>query len=315
MSLSETKSCSVPGKVFLLGEYAVLAGQAALVASVGPRFRMTARDSVEALPEAGFVFHPQSPVARLLDWADREGGARPDLRFSDPFQGAGGFGASTAQFALAYRSLANERGWPTDWASVWKLYRELVRNGTDAFSPSGADLVAQWQGGVSLFHEMQVTDLWKNCDWSSLLVFSATGLAGRKVATHDHLGSLNPAEFPQVAKTWLSKIEEPLQKGIAAARSGDLPELGRAMERYADGLRDCGLEVPAAAEDRAAIRAIPGVLGVKGAGALQSDAVLVLIDPSRPGVREKVTALATRRGLKPVCDGLTYQTGILDEKE
>src|SRR4051812_12557045 len=102
---------SSPGKVFVLGEYAVLDGRPAVVASVGPRFSMDVREGT-----APFHPHPQSPVARLMDWADRAGAydsSEMKLDFQDPFHGAGGFGASTAQFALAYRVLAAGAGWDT----------------------------------------------------------------------------------------------------------------------------------------------------------------------------------------------------------
>src|SRR5688500_3763546 len=54
-----------PGKVFLLGEYSVLAGGDALVLAVGPRFKL-------ALGE-GFDPAPQSPAGRLLSYAIARG--------------------------------------------------------------------------------------------------------------------------------------------------------------------------------------------------------------------------------------------------
>src|SRR4051794_11791453 len=90
---------SIAGKVFILGEYAVLGGLPALVGTVSPRFKMF-------LSQTQDFIHPDSPLGRLQSWAKKMG--LPDLgfRFEDPFEGRGGFGASTAQFAMAYLAYA-----------------------------------------------------------------------------------------------------------------------------------------------------------------------------------------------------------------
>jgi hypothetical protein len=124
-------------------------------------------------------------MARLLDWAQTQGLPELGLEWVDPYQGAGGFGASTAQFALAYfafmQASAERAETAGDWKSAWDLYRSLM--GSDVLVPSGADLVAQWQGGVVEFDprlfragvdpgaQPVVEDLWQCFDWSQLLVF------------------------------------------------------------------------------------------------------------------------------------------------
>jgi hypothetical protein len=201
------------------------------------------------------------------------------------------------------------------WSTVWKLYRELTRLDPEDLSPSGADLITQWQGGVIAFDRasMKVTDLSQTWDLSALMVFSATELEGRKVATHHHLDGLRGEGWCEISRTWTRTLGNPLSQGLEAAQRGDLASLGSAMDRYAGALGELGLEVPAAAEDREALRKIPGVLGVKGAGALQSDAVLVLVDSSHAsaaGIRAQVREVARAHGLKLVCDGLSRQEGV-----
>src|SRR4051794_32388337 len=110
----ERYSCA--GKVFILGEYSVLTGRPALVAAVPPRFSLEVRT-----PSS--LFHGESPVAQLQAWAKKA--SLPDLpfQFGDPWGGAGGFGFSTAQFAMAYLGLAQSRdSLKRNWSAVWDLY-------------------------------------------------------------------------------------------------------------------------------------------------------------------------------------------------
>lgn len=311
-SALESPLYSAPGKVFVLGEYAILGGLPAVVASVGPRFGLNLRSG------AASEFHPQSPAARLLDWADHAGALSNvgnalefPFEFRDSFGGHGGFGASTAQFALAYRALAELHGWEQGWEKVWKLYRELTA-GKGVFSPSGADLVAQWQGGVVLFEpaaEKPVcANLWRDFDWSDLLVFSAAAQEGRKVATHSHLDALSGnGGFERL----LESLRPWLSQGINAIRENHAAGLGDAMNGYASALFEAGLELGATTLDRLALSRLPGVLGVKGAGALQADALLVLLDPDhRLSDREDVITEALSRGLELVSDGLEKEGGV-----
>lgn len=306
-------SYSAPGKVFILGEYAVLGGLPSVIAAVGPRFTLDLLADDE-----GDSFHPQSPVARLLDWAGRLGAATTSVRFNDAQAAgskAGGFGASTAQFALIYRALADHENWDTSWEKVWALYRELTRaQRGEGFPPSGADLVAQWSGGIRLFQMKGecaaiTEDLSGPFDWSRVLVFSAGEQQGRKVATHEHLATLKDrTRFGEL----LSALEKPLTRGIAAIREGNVKTLGSALTEYADVLAQAGLEIPATREDRAVLSALPGVLGVKGAGALQADALVVAFGGTEKQ-RADLIGAAEARNLVLVGNGFSRETGVILE--
>ena len=287
---------SIPGKVFIVGEYAVLSGLPAVVAAVGPTSSLAACES--EMQSAVTDFAQASPVGRLLKSQAKEN----QFHYEDPWKGSGGFGASTAQFALVLKHLIPQ----SDWKMAWTLYRKLMsENSNGKITPSGADLVAQWQGGVQVFNPATETtrDVYKSLDWSRLLVFSATQIKDRKVATHTHLDALAIKDF--------SELKNPLMAAISAIDQGDVAKLGSCLTDYAEALSSMNLESPDARADRLALRALSGVLGVKGTGALQSDAMIVLSGPSAN--RSQIISAAESRGLKLVCNGLPYEKGIQDE--
>jgi mevalonate kinase len=301
------KSFDIAGKVFVMGEYAVLGGLPALIASIAPRFSGSLRE----MTETNDNHHPESPVGRFLRWAREHQGLRCSFHFEDPYPN-GGFGASTAQFAIAYAVAAAELGLECDWQSVWRFYRDLVV--VSGVAPSGADLVAQLCGGVSLFDPASLTcaDLWKKFDWSRLLVFSPSTQSDRKVATHEHLKEFF-SEGPKAPKIvdhsqLFSRLAIPLMEGLAAIEQQRIHRLGQAMNKYADVLAEYRLEARATFEDRQALKALPGVCGVKGSGAMQADLVLVLT--AQDADLAAIIQLAQSRSLKLINNGLTWQRGI-----
>jgi hypothetical protein len=291
---------SVPGKVFLLGEYAVLEGRQAVVAAVPPRFGLGIG---RATPIA------RSPAGRLLAAA----GETLAHRLSDPHLGTGGFGASTAEFALHYRSLVSEspraRGWSLSAEAVWAKYREL--HAGEALVPSGADLFVQWSGGVVLFTPSRVSSSERLFPRSrlELLVLSAARQPGRKVATHEHLRDL--AASPGLISAAAIALEAPCARGIAALRAGDAAGLGRAFVEHAEALRALGLETPGTTQDREAFSGQPGVLGIKGSGALQADALVLSLDPAISETdRDNILSIAKSRGLERIFLGWPEEEGL-----
>ena len=304
------KIYDVAGKVFILGEYAVLHGRTAVVASVGPRFKLHLCESTNQNSAQNSIheFSKGSPAERLLDFARKQDLEIPSLRFEAPAGGFSGFGSSTAEFALTYAAIGEEI-WERRWPKVLKLYRELMADTVRGITPSGADLVSQWQGSVNLYEPEKGLsfDLWPAFDWSSFIVLSAADQHGRKVATHEHLGAQNN----QITSPLISDLELPLQAGIDAIKNGSREKLGHALDAYGDVLARAGLEIAATSEDRKALRGLDGVAGVKGCGALQADAVLVLMKSnSDRSMRDNVIRIARERGLKLVADGLSCETGI-----
>jgi len=296
----------IAGKVFVLGEYAVLGCLPALVASVAPRFSGYLCEP----PAEGADYHLESPVGRFLRWALEHRGVSYSFHFEDPYQ-SGGFGASTAQFAIAYAAGAERLELSRDWRSVWRFYRDLTA--TDGLVPSGADLAAQLRGGVTIFDPASLTcqDLWAEFDWSRLLVFAPDAQPDRKVATHAHLKSLSGSRETAWRARLFSRLAIPLMKGLDAIGRRNVRALGRALNDYADILADSGLEIQRTLEDRRALAELPGVCGVKGSGALQADVVLALMAPDADA--ELIIRSARTRGLKLMCRGLTWQAGIASQ--
>lgn len=288
---------SIPGKVFLLGEYLVLRGGPAWVAALAPRFCAGASVKGGALGS-----REGSPAHRFL--VSAVAGSCDGLFFYDPYASRGGFGASTAEFALALAASGFDQG----WREALGLYRRHAEG-----SPSGADLVTQWNGGVGCYdprastYQNHAQALHASGVLQNLLVFSASAIAGRKTATHSHLQALDRESIPE------SALWEIWDMASGALLRGDLARFGQACDAYADVLSRAGLENALAQGDRHALRKLPGVAGVKGCGAMLSDAVLVVLGGEAAAslaARTGVIQAATSRGLELVADGLRDEPGL-----
>jgi mevalonate kinase len=302
---------SIPGKIFLIGEYAVLEGQPAWVVAVPPRFRWSGNPT----PKKSAVFHPDSPAARFVRSVGRPATSGT---FVDAWEGQGGFGGSTAEFAIA-AYLAGVRD-PLDahrkYRDLHREHRPLDRVGATSL-PSGADLVAQWVGGAIEWTPdgvgggtiRSIENELRNLPF---LFFSATHLPDRKTKTHAHLETL--AEKP-VAGPRFATLSPVIELARSALAEKDLLTLGTAFTRYAEALHELGLEAESAHADRSALAELPGVIGVKGCGALQTDAIVLLVeDAGDEETIERVIGFAEGTlGLRLLSRGLPRELGIREE--
>ncbi len=259
-------SISVPSKSFFVGEYLALHGGPVLTINTHPRFELSVESGKFQNP-----FHEESPAGKLI--SQNYGSLRDlSLVFKDPHHGRGGFGASSAQFAMVYAlkniqahfSLDSERFY--NWKVLLKDYQDLATN--SAVRPSGADLIGQVCGKMTYFHKNQGKI--KTFSWP----FSEIGFCilrtGFKLATHEHLKSLvefNSAEF---AKAALQVID-----GLAKI---DSQEVVAGVQNYH---RELIKQKKVAHETLVLLRNfenLEGVLAMKGCGALGADAVMLVFE-------------------------------------
>ena len=282
----------------------MLRGGPAIVAATAPYFSASLAGS---LPGTATRFNSESPAGKLAQ------AFKPlPFIFEDPYKGQGGFGGSTAEFALTY---AFSRGIEDSWEKPYGVYRELTSN--EPIPPSGADLIAQWSGGVIYWcpKRNDFRKLNKSFPWRNLLVFSASHQPGRKVPTHGHLATLQNSELLIEGSAFLKKLEMIVIQALDAIEHNQSRHFATALNEYGDELARNGLEIEASTRDRAAFRGIHGVLAVKGSGALQADSILVYVEGE--GSKQTVLDTAKRLGLRVVASSLAPEHGMLgvDERD
>jgi mevalonate kinase len=262
---------SVPGKSFLAGEYLALKGGPSLVFTSKPRFELIARLAKSGRGQVEGI-HPESPAGQLI-CDHRDFFSEYDLRFLDPHQGRGGWGASTAQVLMAFvlnewrssceletlKSLSISRLLESYWKYAW--------NG-QGHRPSGADLVAQYKGSLCLFEKR--TGLLGIYGWTFSDIDFALIPTGKKLPTHEHLKTLG--EFKEESlETAMKAIQRALQ-------NRDSQEFVAGIQANAASLAELGFVAPHTQLLCQELLQKPGVLAAKGCGALGADVVLVIYE-------------------------------------
>lgn len=268
---------SIPSKTFLLGEYVALDGGPALVLGHAPFFESEFIDLGQKTSGEELPFHPESPAGI---WADihEEVFAHTQVRFTDPYLGAGGFGASTAQFLSVYfyvlaRQNMLRNGTELSELQKWAIvedYRQLFEE--EDVPPSGYDLMAQMHTGLSFVmgrQQKSAAASWPFKDMD-IFIYKTEG----KIKTHEHLKKL---DMSQASVDVLSKA---VQKSMAAMDKADSAAFINGVQEFTVGLQKAKLVAPQTLELMQQWRGAPGVLATKGCGALGADVFAVFCEKS-----------------------------------
>lgn len=297
----------IPTKVMLIGEYAVLAGLPTTLIPLKSHFLIDVQEVVkeekeenEALSLSSFLdFHPESPAGILLKKHHRHFKYRAQMSTQSKAI-IRGLGSSTAEFIAVWATLSNRslEDLKREATQVHALYQECVPQA------SGADLMLQlWNEPIHMCRSLKP----QSADVSWLLkhsIFVTTYFQeNRKTATHEDLISKSQMiqdlkmqsteltssyqRMKQLLDEWMSFFETTNQRSSnhsdhpaeQVPAVGQIQAVGEVMNRWADLMQELGCEQPQTTQDRIELKQIPGVVAVKGCGAMGSDVLWILLQP------------------------------------
>jgi mevalonate kinase len=249
----------IPEKTFLVGEYLATQGGPAIVLTTEPCFE------IELTEHPGLDgIHPDSPSGRFwLDGQTYEQG----LSFSDPLQGLGGMGASSAQFLGAYLAHSYLSDQHNHLDEMLRVYQPLAYGG-HGIVPSGYDVIAQALNRVVYIHreldKIECMD-WPFDELSFILIHTK-----QKLATHEHLKSM-------IQSARLSMLFDIVMKAKKAFEHKNADGLIAAVQDYGAALKAHGWLSPHTDSMMTRLLSDPKVLAAKGCGSMGADMVLLLV--------------------------------------
>lgn len=278
-----TLTLSAPSKTFMAGEYAVLAGGPALVLNTGPRFELNVvkgGGSFTGIPSgspAGKWYEQRAPLLRDFD-----------VTFVDPHKGAGGLGASGAQFLLLHTLttfLQSSFEKTLDGPSLRDVWND--QQALSGGRGSGADVLAQAVGQVAQVRMQAQAATAK--PWPYPEIAWTIVRTHQKIPTHEHLEMMDRQN--------LSLLVPPANACVEAF--GEAPPevfIGH-LKAFAQRLKELGL---LAAHSQSVIRMLEAeewCLAAKGCGALGADTVLFFYPQE---ARERVNTFLRKSSLQAV---------------
>lgn len=246
----------IPGKTFLVGEYAVLSGGEALGLATAPCFQLSEKQT---------EYHPMSAAGLFC--------SQSKIEFSkqilNPY-GAGGFGQSTAEFLFVWLQ-KNKEIKKNQFVDVFNEYRSLyLSKENQKKSPSGADLITQVLGQVTHFRqpvESSTSYLWPDWDLSFFVI--STGI---KIQTHDHLENLD--------RTKISDLKYYCEPVIQSFLNKNSLEFIKHLSLWSAELEKRSLQHDDVLKIKNQLQMNHKIILVKPCGALGADVCLVFCRPS-----------------------------------
>lgn len=261
MKKTENSSAKIiPGKTFLVGEYAALADHPAILFLTKPCFTIDLIDK----PILKNI-HQDSPAG--LYWL-KYGLKNKGLIFNDPYNGLGGMGASSAQFLGAYLFCNNL----INYENLIKDYQKVSWQGK-GLKPSGYDVLAQSNSSFCVYIEknpLKVTPL-DYCFKNFNIIFAHTG---KKCQTHKHLldyKNIQPLND-------LAKIIYKTKKSIEEQNSDVFFEC---INDYSEALFKYGWVSVDTKNKIDFFKKLPYIKALKGCGAMGSDIIIFFVDKDK----------------------------------
>lgn len=274
-------------KTFLAGEYCVTCGGSAIVLCTPPSFLLEIRKCTESTirgvreSSPAFAFYRRNfEIFKNLF-----------IKFLDPHHRAGGFGASSAQFAMLYRlkeklekiSIRNYLSeeytgqFLKEYHSITKRMndRSCMRKLDDknTVTPSGADCLAQLHN-CNIYFNSSTNVVERIGDWPFKDIDFIIVRTGQKVPTYRHLCQLS-ADLIKPYEYDMSRVVEEIKTAWQFANS---KHFVRGIEKFSEILLDLDLITPETKEILRWVRNINGVMVAKGCGAMGADTVLIVLE-------------------------------------
>lgn len=288
---------SVPSKTFLLGEYLALQGGPTLLLNTHPRFNLLVSEKKFSELSTKEIFLRDSPAQKYLH-KHQDFFKQFNLEFSDPYHGMGGLGASSAQFILLMAFRAFHLSQALTWQQLLDEYQTYAWDGK-GYKPSGADVVAQLQGGLTYFdrkEEIVNKFIWPFQDYEFALIYT-----GNKINTHEYL------------KTHIEFSSDGMQEIVLAAKTAllmsDINLFIATIQAYTKKLYSNKLVAPTSQALLTLIAKNPNILAAKGCGALGADVIFVLF---KKNTKDQLLSWANKNNIKlvsnPIADeGLSIE--------
>ncbi|MDR3187017.1 MAG: hypothetical protein LBT63_01120 [Holosporaceae bacterium] len=275
---------SAKSKTFLVGEYAVLFGGSAVLLATDPEFKLLAARTTTGESLAGIG---DGSAAHKFYLAHKNVFKNLSIRFTDPFNGAGGLGASSAQFVLLYKLYLRLSGGNFDAKSFLEEYRTLATCGTASLKPSGADCLTQCYNHSICFspHDGSVGKI----EWDFPHLDFAIFRTGFKVVTHEHLRELRPMD--------VSELKEFSSGALQSFVDGDEDSLVENVQNFFNALKEMRLVLEQISNLVEKILKLDGVLAAKGCGAMGADTIITIFFREQ---KNNVRKVAQDLGLTPV---------------
>jgi phosphomevalonate kinase len=272
---SDAPTVSAPGKLFLIGEYAVLDGRPAVVAAIDRR--VVGRLVPGLAPASPLVEQAVESVrSYLLDAGGTPPEGTPQLDSSALASGTGklGLGSSAAVAVAAVGALLDAAGCDLEYSqNLTYILANRAHRAAQGGRGSGADVAAAIHGGVICYQRragevgVQPLELPASLE---LVVFST----GTPSSTVDHVRALeaHTEEHPEQCKGRLAAIGNVAASFVAACLDDSVPQVIEAVTRANVLLELLGHEMglrivtPAVAEAAKLAQQLGGAAKPSGAG-------------------------------------------------
>lgn len=254
-------------------------------------------------------FHPQSPAGKLYT-KHSEFFFQYRIEFTDPYQGLGGFGASSAQFGLLHSFFQmgdqafGESQPDLDWHETLKEYRSLAKE-EKSLPPSGADIVGVLLGGIAFFDRNSGHT--QRFAWPFQDLHFTIFHTGQKLATHEHLRDLKIFETDRYQAACMQIL-----RGLSLLQ---VDTFIAGLKAYRDELVRQQKVTPFSQNAFTEFEKLPFVQVAKGCGAMGSDVILVIHQGPEKTHSDEVDRLGAKLGLQRIADEKNLSSGLQTQND